>query len=68
MKRRTAACRKKPGGGQLRRTESAEDFGIVPDYRYKARSPSANDSYRQITVTLPYINWLGRSRVTHENH
>lgn len=68
MKRRTADWRKVPGGRPETRIETAEDFGIVPDYRYKVRSPSANDIYREMTVTLPYINWLGRARVTHENN
>ena len=50
-------------GAVPRRTERAEDFGIETDYRYRARQPSANDIYREVTVTLPYVRWLGRVKV-----
>jgi hypothetical protein len=68
MKKKSGEWHKKPGGGQSQRTEKAEDFGISPDYSYRVRYPSANDIYREVTVTLPYIGWLGRERVTHENN
>lgn len=51
-------------GAVPRRTERAEDFGIEPDYGYRARQPSANDLYREVTVTLPYVRWLGRVKVS----
>lgn len=51
-------------GAVPRRTERAEDFGIEPDYAYRARQPSANDLYREVTVTLPYVRWLGRVKVS----
>ena len=44
-------------------TARASDFGIEPDYRYRARQPSANDIYREITITLPYVRWLDRVKV-----
>ena len=52
-----------------RAAERAEDFGIERDHSYCVSVPSANDVHAKLTITLPYVRWLGRVKVpAHENH
>lgn len=63
MKGRYLEGRRKFGDVIDRATKNMADFGIEPDYRYKVRYPSANDVYREVIVTLPYVRWLRRERI-----
>lgn len=69
MKRRTLEGRRKFGDIIDRATKNMADFGIEPDYGYRVSVPSANDVAAKVTITLPYVRWLGRVKVPpHENH
>lgn len=50
-------------------TARASDFGIELDRSYTVSVPSANDIAAKVTITLPYVRWLGRVKVPpHESH
>ena len=69
MKRRSLEGRRKFGDPSNRATKTMGDFGILPDRSYTVSVPSANDIAAKVTITLPYVRWLGRVRVPpHENH
>ena len=69
MRRRNIAQQRMVGKTRDRAVERAEDFGIEPDHSYCVSVPSANDVHAKLTITLPYVRWLGRVKVpAHENH
>lgn len=67
MKRRGVE-RRRFGDRVDRATSRASDFGIEPDYSCRIPTPSANDIHAKVTITLPYVRWLGRVKVPYENH
>lgn len=63
MKRR-AMERRRFGDPVDRATARASDFGIEPDYSCRISTPSANDIHAKVTISLPYIRWLRRAKVS----
>ncbi len=69
MKRRSRADRRQFGDAIDRATARASDFGIELDRSYAVSVPSANDIAAKVTITLPYVRWLGRVKVPpHESY